>query len=171
MARAAAKSRPARAADLRGMTAPPALAGRLRMAMVRLGRQLRRQDPPGPSITLYSALATIAAQGELSIGDLAEAERLPSSAATRLADKLEEAGLVERRRNPADRRGVNLTVTAGGQALLDDHREQGNIWLARRLAGLSRSQRATLAEALGVLEALLDSETARVEGETEERKT
>ena len=137
---------------------PAALADRTRVAMIRLGRQLRRQDPPGPSISWYSALATIAAHGELPIGALAEAERLPSSAATRLADRLEEAGLVERRRHPTDRRGVNLAITPYGREVLDQHRQKGNAWLAARVARLNRSERATLAAALGLLEALVDDD-------------
>ena len=140
----------------RGTPAPAALADRTRVAMIRLGRQLRRQDPPGPSISWYSALATIAVHDELAIGALAEAERLPSSAATRLADRLEDAGLVERRRHPTDRRGVNLAITPHGREVLDQHRQKGNAWLAARLARLNRSERATLAAALGLLEALVD---------------
>lgn len=131
-----------------------ALAGRLRVAMVRLGRQLRRQDPPGMSIAMYSALATVAARGELAVGELAEAECLPSSAATRVADHLESVGLAVRRRNPADRRSVNVAITEEGRAVVDEQRRRGNAWLAARLARLSPSQRATLAEALDVLEAL-----------------
>lgn len=141
-----------------GSPALAALADRTRVAMVRLGRQIRRQDPPGPSVSLYSALATIAVHGELAIGALAEAERLPSSAVTRLADRLEDAGLVERRRHPTDRRGVNLAITPHGREVLDQHRQKGNAWLARRLARLSRSERATLAAALGLLEALADDD-------------
>ncbi len=142
----------------RGSPAPEALAERTRLAMVRLGRQLRRQDPPGPSISWYSALATIALHGEVAIGALAEAERLPSSAATRLADRLEDAGLVERRRHPTDRRGVNLAITPHGREVLDQHRQKGNAWLASRLARLDRSERTTLAAALGLLEALADDD-------------
>ncbi len=142
----------------RGSPTPAALADRTRVAMIRLGRQLRRQDPPGPSISWYSALATIAVHGELAIGALAEAERLPSSAATRLADRLEDAGLVERRRHPTDRRGVNLEITPHGREVLDQHRQKGNAWLASRLERLNRSERATLAAALGLLEALVDED-------------
>ncbi len=144
--------------DEGGVPASAALAERTRVAMIRLGRQLRRQDPPGPSISWYSALATVAVHGELAIGALAEAERLPSSAATRLADRLEDAGLVERRRHPTDRRGVNLAITPHGREVLDQHRQKGNAWLASRLARLDRAERATLAAALGLLEALVDDD-------------
>lgn len=128
------------------------LADRLRLALVRLGRELRRQDPPGLTVTLYSALATIADRGELAIGELAEAEGVPSSAATRIADRLEQAGYVARRPNPRDRRGVNLAITAEGRRLVEDRRTRGNAWLAGRLAELVPAQLGTLAEALAVLD-------------------
>ena len=138
------------------------LAGEVRVMVVRLARQLRRQDPPGLTPTLYSALATIATEGELPIGMVAEAELLPSSAVTRIADRLEEQGLVERRRNPNDRRGVNLAITRAGRAVVDQHRATSNAWLAARLARLSRSERATLAEAVRLLGTLLADEEPEV---------
>jgi DNA-binding MarR family transcriptional regulator len=140
-----------------------ALAERLRLTLVRLGRRVRRDDPPGLSITLYSALAVVAESGELAIGELADAERVPSSAATRIADKLEEAGWVTRRPNPQDRRGVNLAVTAAGQRLVEDRRKRGNAWLATRLAGLTPAQQQTLADALDVLDTMA-SDGASVAG-------
>ncbi len=134
---------------------PTALADRLRVTMVRLGRQLRRQDPPAPNITLYSALATVADHGEVAIGELAAAEHLPSSAASRIADRLEEAGWVCRHPNPQDRRGVNLSITAEGQRLIKQRRTQGNAWLTARLVRLTPSQHCTLSEALCLLESLV----------------
>ena len=146
--------RPA-ATDELDVAALPIFADRLRTVMVRLGRQLRRNDPTGPSMTLHSALATLADHGELTIGRLAEAEHLPSSAATRLADQLEESGLAVRSRNPDDRRSVYLTATVKGRRLVDGHRARGNAWLAARLARLTASQRRTLTEAMSLLEAVV----------------
>lgn len=144
---------------------PAALADRLRLRLVRLSRQLRRQDPPGLSVTLYSALATVADRGELAIGELAESEGVPSSAATRIADRLEEAGYVARRPNPRDRRGVNVVITTAGRRRVERRRKRGNAWLAARLAGLTPGQRQALADALGVLDALMagDEESAATE--------
>lgn len=130
-------------------------AERLRMAMIKLRRQVHRQDTPGLSIELYSALATVVFRGGLSVGELALAEHLPPSAATRLADRLEEAGLVVRRRDAPDRRAVILEATPEGCRLLEERRRTGNAWLARRLGRLSPEQRATVARALDVLEGVL----------------
>jgi len=137
---------------------------RLRMVMVRLARQLRRNDPPGPSMGLYAALATLADRGDMAIGELASVERLPSSAATRLADQLEEAGLAVRRRSAQDRRSVFLSATAEGRRLVDTHRASGNAWLAERLERLSGPQRWMLAEAMGLLEDLLAGDDGPSDG-------
>ena len=120
--------------------------------MILLGRKLRHQDPPGVSVTQHLALATIAKRGQIAIGDLAEAERLPSSAATRLADRLEEAGLVARLRDPDDRRGVLVALTEEGRRVMDERRRVGNAWLAGRLARLTPAQMASLDEALDAIE-------------------
>lgn len=146
-------SGPARAQRRDALADPVALAERVRLTLVRMGRRFRRDDPPGLSITLYSALAAVAEHGELAVGELAAAEGVPSSAATRIADRLEESGWVTRRPNPQDRRGVYLVITVTGRQLVEDQRRRGNAWLAARLAGLSSAQRQTLAAALDVLDA------------------
>ena len=139
-------------------TSPVLLANRLRVAMIHLGRQLRHQDPPGMSATQHLALVTVAEHGQMAIGDLAEAERLPSSAATQLVDRLEEAGLVTRSRDPHDRRGVQVVITDSGRRLVDERRRLGNAWLAGRLALLTDAERASLALSLDVIERLVLAE-------------
>ena len=137
---------------------PWTLAARLRLSMIRLARQLRRQDPSELSLAQLSALATVVRGGPLGVGQLAELEGLPSPAVTRLADKLEEAGLVTRRANPADRRGILVVATAAGTDLLARRAEVGTAWLAERLDALSESDRACLERVVALLE---DLATAR----------
>jgi len=151
--------------------APNVLAGRLRLSMIRLSRQLRRQDPSELTIAQLSALATVMSSGPLGVGQLAEIEGLPSPAMTRLADKLEEAGLLARRVNPADRRGVHLVPTAKGAALLDRRAQAGNAWLAERLGRLSKADRLALERAVTVLEALATERPDRYTSATEDRQT
>jgi DNA-binding MarR family transcriptional regulator len=122
--------------------------------MIRLGRQLRRHDPSELSIAQVSGLASVVHAGPLGVGQLAELEGLPSPAATRLADKLEAAGLVVRQANPGDRRGVQVMATAAGADLLAGRARAGNAWLAERLAALSESDRRALERAVVVLESL-----------------
>lgn len=59
-------------------------------------------------------------------------------------DRLESAGLVERRTDPADRRSVRIALTAAGRALVDaaftDHAANETALLS----ALSGEERATL---------------------------
>ncbi len=152
-------------------SAPNVLADRLRMSMIRLSRQLRRQDASELTVAQISALATVVSSGPLGVGQLAEIEGLPSPAMTRLADKLEEAGLIARRTNPDDRRGVHLVPTTEGAELLDRRAQVGNAWLAERLAGLSRADRLALERAVAVLESLATERPDRVASSVADRDT
>jgi DNA-binding MarR family transcriptional regulator len=109
-------------------------------------------DPSELTIAQFSALATVVRSGPLGVGQLAEIEGLPSPAATRLADKLEEAGLLARRTNPADRRGVQLEATSKGVQVLERRAQIGNAWLAEQLSALSKSDRLAVERAIYVLE-------------------
>ena len=133
-------------------SAPHVLAARLRLSMVRLSRQLRRVDPSELTIAQFSALATVVRNGPLGVGQLAEIEGLPSPAATRLADRLEEAGLITRRANPADRRGVQLLSTQKGTELLERRARIGNAWLAGHVNALGKADRLALERAVTLLE-------------------
>ncbi|MGD0198967.1 MAG: MarR family transcriptional regulator [Solirubrobacteraceae bacterium] len=133
-------------------SSPHLLAGRLRLSMVRLSRQLRRRDPSELTITQISALATVVQSGPLSVGHLAEIEALPSPAATRLADRLEEVGLISRQANPIDRRGVQLHATAAGNELIERRIQAGEAWLAEQLGALSETDLVAVERAVAVLE-------------------
>ena len=61
-----------------------------------LVRQLRTNVEEGMTPGQMSALATVARHGPIALGDLAAAERVTPPMATKLANALEEKGLVER---------------------------------------------------------------------------
>ena len=65
-----------------------------------------------------------------------------------LTDELEQLGLVERRRNPADRRSHALHLTKAGTAMLARVREVTAAHEADITAGLSEAERAELATLL-----------------------
>jgi DNA-binding MarR family transcriptional regulator len=130
------------------------LAGQVRRAIVLLWRQARRRAPSELTIAQLSALATVVRSGPIGVGQLAEAEALPSPAMTRLADRLEEAGLITRRPNPADRRGVLLVATTAGKKMMARREQASNTWLAERLEALPPSDRLALERAVPALWAL-----------------
>ncbi|MFI7080459.1 MarR family winged helix-turn-helix transcriptional regulator [Micromonospora sp. NPDC049903] len=76
--------------------------------------------------------------------ELAEQLRCDRSNVTALVDKLERAGLVERRADPADRRQRTLVVTEAGRRMRDRVHEV--LSDSRLLAGLSTEELAVLGE-------------------------
>lgn len=66
----------------------------------------------------YEALVEIAfAGGTMTMGEVARETTLTKSGATRFVDRLEAAGLVERRSCPTDRRTYQLALTAEGKRI------------------------------------------------------
>jgi len=129
---------------------------RLRVAIARLSRWLRRHDLAGLTPTQLSALATVDRLGPLRLGDLAAVEGIAPSTLTRLVTVLEERGYVERCPVPGDARASTLAITSDGHAALELIREQSTILLAGRLRTLTDEQRAALAAALPALERLAE---------------
>jgi DNA-binding MarR family transcriptional regulator len=108
------------------------------------------------SPTQGAALATIACHGPLTPSELALRERIQRPTATRVLARLEEAGLVERTPDPADRRSSLVSSTAAGLALLDAVRDRKDAYLAQRLDRLSPEDLAALERAADILERVLE---------------
>ena len=129
---------------------------RLRVAIARLSRRLRKHDLAGLTPTQLAALATVERTGPLRLGDLAAAERIAPSTLTRLVSALEDHGYVQRHAVPADARAWTLAVTQRGHEVLDQIRQENTLLLADSLLTLSPEQLAALAAALPALERLAD---------------
>ena len=132
------------------------LAPRLRWAITRMARRLRQEAGVDLGPSQVAALATVERRGPLSPSELAEIERIKRPTVTRIVRHLEEAGLVERVRDPADGRASILTITAEGRALLRRLRERKTAYLAKRLAALDAEDRRTLERAAELLEGMLE---------------
>jgi DNA-binding MarR family transcriptional regulator len=129
---------------------------RLRVALARLSRRLRRHELAGLTPTQLAALATIGKTGPMRLGDLAAAEGIAPSTLTRLVTALEEAGHVRRTADPSDARASTLAITAHGQDALERIRAENTLMLTASLELLTPEQRSTLAAALPVLEQLAE---------------
>ncbi|WP_336058134.1 MarR family winged helix-turn-helix transcriptional regulator [Nitratireductor sp. CH_MIT9313-5] len=112
----------------------------------------------------FDVLATLRRAGKphaLTPTELYEATMVTSGAMTNRIDRLEQAGLVARKANPQDRRGVVVELTQKGFELIDkaivDHVENER----RLLSGLTETEQRQLAGLLCKLvrsEALQDGE-------------
>lgn len=90
----------------------------------------------------YNALRLLRGEGDNKLATLALASRLVSRAPdiTRLLDKLEERGLIERERPPDNRRMVLIGLTERGRNLLDQLDEEVRATHAKQLGHLSPEQ-------------------------------
>src|SRR5690348_11807 len=108
----------------------------------------------------FDVLAALRRQGapyELSPGALLRATLVTSGTMTNRIDRLEQAGLVRRRPDPQDKRGVLVTLTSAGRSRADD--ALADLLKAERtlLASLPAENRGVLADLLRVLLAPLDA--------------
>jgi DNA-binding MarR family transcriptional regulator len=136
----------------------PALdAARLRVAVLRLSRRLRKHDLAGLTPSQLSTLSYVGKSGPVRLGDLAAAERIAPSTLTRVVNVLEERGYLRRQPAPDDARAYLVTVTEAGVGVLDRIREEGTRMLADILQTLPPDELAALEAALPALEWLAGS--------------
>jgi DNA-binding MarR family transcriptional regulator len=128
--------------------------GRLRVAIARLARRLRRHQLADLTPTQLMALATVDRTGPLRLGDLAAAEGIAPSTLTRLVTALEERGYVERCPVPGDARASTVAIGPAGRSVLERLRQESTNALAIRMRSLSEDQLQALAAALPALEQL-----------------
>src|SRR5438105_690835 len=90
------------------------LAPRLRLAVVRLARLLRKTSQEQATASQLSALVAVERAGPITLGDLAAQERVQPPTMTRIVVALEEQGLLVREIDPEDRRVARVSITAPG---------------------------------------------------------
>lgn len=112
-------SSPARVSE----TPPSALASRLGFLLKHA--QLRYQAIQAPALApldldgrLLAALALVGAEGPALQARLAERLQVDRTTMVALVDRLEQTGLVERHRDPTDRRGYHVNITTTGSTTL-----------------------------------------------------
>ncbi len=120
----------------------------------------RRSRIHGMTRAQWQVLASlIAMEGTRQIA-LAERLDIEPIALVRLIDKLEGAGLVERRADPTDRRARTLHITPAAQPLIDHMRRLGMETRDQAFAGFSEFEREQL---MSLLQRLCDNLSERPE--------
>ena len=140
---------------MRTSLSAPEIASRLRLSATRLARRLRQESNAGLSPSQQSALAVIANHGPLTLGALADHERVAPPTITKVVSKLECDGLVTRTPDPGDRRVCRVAVSPAGDALLEESRRRKTAWLTARISQLDPDRQRRLADALDVLDELI----------------
>ena len=108
----------------------------------------RRVAPLGVTRAQWRALAWLARQPGLRQVELADHLDVEPITLCRIVDRLEEAGLVERRRDPDDRRAWRLHLTPKGEPLVGQLRELASQLAQEAFAGVTPAAVEALREAL-----------------------
>ena len=134
----------------------PELVTALRLAVMRLARQLRRHGNQDITPSQLSTLATIERHGPMTLRRVAEVENVQPPSVSRIVGALEGEGFVERTAHATDRRSALVQVTPLGSRVLERIRSDREAWLRGRLADLTPAERKKLAGTLPLLQQLID---------------
>ncbi|WP_018347412.1 MarR family winged helix-turn-helix transcriptional regulator [Longispora albida] len=121
-----------------------------------LAIRLGQASPNGLSAPEFSVLIRLVRSpgSRLRLSDLATQTTLSTSGVTRLVDRLEQQGLVEREPCPTDRRSSYAKITAAGAELIDSLAADSVKVIDRWFTGLLSPER--LDEFLGTLRIIRD---------------
>jgi DNA-binding MarR family transcriptional regulator len=149
--------------DPRVDASPLEVAGRLLLCALHLERGIAAAlQPFGLSFGDFDVINTLRRRGDpdgTKPRDLTRSSLITSGAMTSRLDRLERAGLIERKPDPADRRGVLVQLTEPGERLAEESLQAVIAADEDFLEPLSARQRQSVASALKQL--LLRSEPRR----------
>jgi DNA-binding MarR family transcriptional regulator len=120
----------------------------------------QRGSIPGPeprqlTTTQALALLTLADEGPLRLGALADRIATTGATASRTVDVLESLGFVARRPAPLDGRGITVEPTAAGRREVRRRRERVAAMVAELLKGLPPDEQRRFVDLLDDLNDLL----------------
>ena len=128
----------------------------LRLAVFRLTRRLRARRPVGElSSPQLSVLIGLEARGPLPLGELAARDHVSAPSMHRTVNCLEQDGWVTREPDPHDGRKVRVVPTEAGLAAVRRTERERDAWLQEAIDALPEAERATLTEAVEILEGLV----------------
>src|SRR5712692_3255505 len=134
------------------MPIPPSLINRpgaLITIAARTGQELakRRLNPIGLTVQMCGVM-NLLGEGPVSQQELGEQLGIDRTTVVELIDDLEKKGVVERRRNPADRRSYALHLTARGRTVQKRATKAFDAAVDEFFAPLTSAERKALADML-----------------------
>lgn len=130
-------------------------------ALISLAVRTIDDAPVDVTLAQHRVLVLLAAQGSLTVGDIAEGLGVNPSNATRICDRLQRLGLVSRSRSQQDGRVVVVGLTEDGTTLVKDVTERRRAEIEKVLGRMTPDETARAREALHVFN--------RAAGEIEDR--
>jgi DNA-binding MarR family transcriptional regulator len=123
----------------------------LRATQAFVGLALRSLAAAGTPITLpqYRMLVTLDGKGDQNVRDLAARLGVDRSTATRMCNRLVNAGLIDRSSDPSDRRAVVISLTEPGRGVVKRVTRARRENVARLLKSVPPPRREQLVDLLG----------------------
>ncbi|MGD9920263.1 MAG: MarR family winged helix-turn-helix transcriptional regulator [Pseudorhodoplanes sp.] len=112
----------------------------------------RRMKLSGPQYSVLMAVAQARGDGGVGVGALARLLHVSSAFVATETGKLAQAGLIAKRPNPKDRRGVLLDITRAGRALIEDNSAEIRAVNDEFFGQLDRASFETAASAIALIE-------------------
>ncbi|HTK72687.1 MAG TPA: MarR family transcriptional regulator [Croceibacterium sp.] len=137
------------------------LADNSRLARWAFDQQVREIGVTGPQARLLLTLHRVPGENQ---GYYAERLEVEPITLCRMVDRLEEASMVERRPDPADRRAWQLHLTDKSRKIVEKLQQRVDSLVEDMLDGLTSAERSEFARLLNVVGANLSErrETARI---------
>lgn len=135
------------------------LSAELRIAVGRLSRRIRAEkasDELGDG--QFSVLALLFREGPLTVGALAERERVTPPSMNRRVNYLLELGFVSKEGMPEDGRKVLVRATDEGARFVTETRRRREEWLFQRVNGLPAEHQDLLLRAAALMREVADAE-------------
>jgi DNA-binding MarR family transcriptional regulator len=105
---------------------------------------------------MVALLARLDSDGPSPVTELSRAEGISQPSMTQLVGRAENDGLVTREQSTTDRRVVLVDLADAGRVALDERRAARSAQVQAALADLDPDDRATISDAIGALERLVD---------------
>jgi DNA-binding MarR family transcriptional regulator len=135
---------------------PTEVASKLRVALMRMVRRLKRETDGEHSVSAIAALGSLNSRGPLTLSEWAEAEGVSRPSMTVLASNLLDQKLIAKEADPRDGRVVRVHITHVGARVLERSRTRRNAYLAKRLAAISSEELRILDDAATILLRLVE---------------
>ena len=128
----------------------------LRIATFRLARRMRTQRAvDSMSDGQFAVLAALFVHGAHTLTELADRERVSAPAMNRTVNCLQDGGYLTRRADENDGRKVVIELTDSGRAVVDETARRRDAWVEEALAELEPNERAVLAQAARIMQAMV----------------
>jgi DNA-binding MarR family transcriptional regulator len=131
----------------------PVLAEEIARGIVRVKKRLiaeadRRLAERGEGVLAFQVLNALRRCGPCAQNELAQEVGQHPTGLSRLLDELDQGGMVERERDPSDRRKLVVQLTSRGRSFLTEHQPLVDAAVEHVLAPLAAAERRTLRELL-----------------------